>query len=138
MATLTNWETQEVVMLALGTLAKMSLPIDGALLTVKAIRELGQHLRDVEQVRLETLKGFAELDEAGKFVMQMNKEGKPTTRVKLKDEEAQGQFNEFYQELMQNTFETDLCFRREHFEDEKHPWQGSPELLARLGELVGE
>lgn len=138
MATLGNWETQELIMPALRTLAKMHLPIDGALLTVKAIRELAQHLRDVEQVRLETLKSFAELDDAGKFVMQTDKEGKPTTAVQFRDDEARQGFNEFYQELMQNTFETDLCFQREHFEDEKHPWRGSPELLAQLGELVGE
>lgn len=138
MATLGNWETQELVMPALGRMAKLSLPIDGALLTVKAIRELGQHLRDVEQVRLETLKTFAELDAAGEFAMQTNDEGKPTTAVKFRDDEARQRFNEFYQELMQNTFETDLCFQRKHFEDEKHPWQGSPELLAQLGELIGE
>jgi len=116
----------------------MSLPIDGALLVTKTIRELGQHMQDVEQLRLETLKGFAELNEAGEFVMQTNEAGKPTTAIKLKDEDAQQRFNEFYQELMLKTFETDLCFGRKHFEDEKHPWQGSPELLVQLGDLVAE
>ena len=136
MAEIVNLVLQKQVVPALMELAKLSLPIDGAMLALKAVRTISEHLDIVEQLREDTLKRFVELDDNDDFITRVDDGGKKTNEVIFKSEEDKAKFVEFLAELMQKTFECDVAFESKHFEDKSHPWKGTPQLLLRLGALV--
>jgi len=124
-----------VVLKALRKLLPLNIPLDGGLRVRKLLRAIQEHLEDVESLRIDTLKTLAVLDENGNFA---HKEGSPTSFVQFKDTEAAMQFAEFYNELMQKTFDTDLTFTREYIQDDQHVWQGKADILLELGDLLEE
>ncbi len=124
-----------VVLRALRKLLPLNIPLDGGLRVRKLLRAITEHLEDVESLRMDTLKTLAVLDENGNFA---HEEGSPATSVQFRDTEAAMQFAEFYNELMQKTFDTDLTLTRAHLQDDKHVWQGKTEILTELGDLLEE
>ena len=126
MPELTNAEAQRANA-ALHEIAKTKIAMDGAFKVRRLLRELAEHLGDVEDIRVETLRGFAARNEDNKPIM--DRQG----NIQFKGDEERRKFADFFAALMNKTHEYAEALCRKDFGEQS---QIEPELLFQLGDLL--
>jgi len=126
MVTITNMQAK-TAMAALQELAHKELNVKPALKVRKLLTELAAHLRDVEDVRAERLRGLAEKDNDGRMVTDNGK-------AVFETQEAANEFATYYQELMDAEQGYSVTLTVADLGD----IQIKPEILMALGPLLIE
>ena len=144
----TNQEALMVVLPALRQLSSLPLSMKGALRVRKVRKAFEAHQEDIQAVKQETLKKYAELDGKGEVKTRDvtdkkgNVIGQAAVLLKGEDEtetEAQETFNAEWVALMEEEFEHKWGIGLEHLpKDNKETGQNmvSADLLLRLGDLL--
>lgn len=130
MAIMNNVEAQQALQ-ALTELARVKLPVSGALRVRKIIKALQAHMEDVEAVRIDIIGRYAKRDEDGHIITENNQEN---GTVVFEDDDAKAEFLGEYQKLMAETWETDLTIRV----SDLGSGEIEPAVLIALGDLLEE